>query len=216
MAHRGCSRRQRRLLIGDRDDRGPGGGANAGAADLHPRPDADFRVRRVDRDPGIGVGIKSHVGGAPPAATLDAALIGRLRHVLAEPAARSEPGGLTQVFARGIDQEGCPSHRQDPRRRRGPLPPTESPWSPLDVTKVIPVWPAGVLKWPFKPSSFDVSAPPQLIETATTPGWFRATSTAASNSLVLSDFASTTMMFAPGAIACATRHPAPPPAPSRS
>ncbi len=81
--------------------------------------------------------------------------------------------------------------------------PPSVPWSPLALIKVIPVWPAGVVKWLSLTVWFDVSAPPQLIEIATTPGTLRAVSTAVSKSLVLSDLASTTTIVAPGAMACA-------------
>jgi hypothetical protein len=68
---------------------------------------------------------------------------------------------------------------------------------------VTPAWPWGVVNVESSDSSFDISLPPQLIDTATTPGRALATFTAAVRSRIDALFASTRTMLAWGAIACA-------------
>ena len=81
--------------------------------------------------------------------------------------------------------------------------PFQEPSSPEAVTNVTPECPADVVKrlsYDFSPRN---SPPPQLSDTAETPGWLRAVFTAVVRSPRLSDFASTSSMLAPGAMACA-------------
>ena len=51
---------------------------------------------------------------------------------------------------------------------------TGAPLSPDEARKVTPAWPAGVVKVLSEPASPPHSPPPQLMETATTPGWAAA------------------------------------------
>src|SRR5271157_5027309 len=78
--------------------------------------------------------------------------------------------------------------------------PCFDPLSPLAVTKVTPLCPAGVVKNWSKVVSPRNSPLPQLIDTTETPGNLRARFTAFIRSLVLAEAASTTMIEAPGAI----------------
>src|SRR5947209_6960232 len=80
-----------------------------------------------------------------------------------------------------------------------------APKSPLEATKVTPAWPAGVVKalWRLDDVSEENSRAPQLMDTATTPGWLRASLTAPSKSLRLLERASTSRILAPGATAWA-------------
>ena len=68
---------------------------------------------------------------------------------------------------------------------------------------MIPVCPLGVVKIELYAVSFRNSVNPQLIEIATTPGVFRAVLIAVTSAGSVCELASTTRMFAPGAIACA-------------
>src|SRR5215469_14539579 len=61
--------------------------------------------------------------------------------------------------------------------------PPGAPLSPEEAMNLTAPWPAGVVKWEWKPVSKEPSPPPQLIDTATTPGALRAWSTPAIRSL---------------------------------
>src|SRR5437899_7236158 len=73
-----------------------------------------------------------------------------------------------------------------------------APSSPDAVTKVTPEWPLGVVKLLSQFRSRENSPPPQLIDTATTPGRDAAKRTAAFRFENESSLASTSKMFAPG------------------
>src|SRR4051812_12180135 len=73
-----------------------------------------------------------------------------------------------------------------------------APRSPAAATNVTPAWPAGVVKLLSYPDSPKNSLPPQLIETAATPGCWAAYRTAVARLLKELSFASTSKMLAPG------------------
>ena len=77
-----------------------------------------------------------------------------------------------------------------------------TPESPAEATKVIP-WPFCDVKVESRPVSPTNSELPKLIDTTDTPGCCRAELTAPNKSAPLSDRASTSRIWAPGAIACA-------------
>src|SRR5438067_2121154 len=78
-----------------------------------------------------------------------------------------------------------------------------APLSPDEATKVTPAWPAGVRNVPSELASEENSPPPQLMETATTPGCAAAKRTAVNRLPSELSAASTRRMLAIGAMACA-------------
>src|SRR5438477_649245 len=66
--------------------------------------------------------------------------------------------------------------------------------------KVTPLWPLGVVKWLSLTVSVDDSLPPQLMDTATTPGWRAAKLTAVSRLFIELSLASTRRILAPGSM----------------
>src|SRR5438552_3502186 len=78
-----------------------------------------------------------------------------------------------------------------------------APASPEEARKVTPVWPDGVTNVLSNEASLENSPPPQLMDTATTPGWRAAVVTAANRLLNELLSASTRRMLAPGAMAWA-------------
>src|SRR5437660_5940814 len=76
-----------------------------------------------------------------------------------------------------------------------------APLSPEEARKVTPPWPLGVTKVLSNPVSVLNSPPPQLMDTATTPGWPAAKLAAESRLLNELSLASTRRILAPGAMA---------------
>src|SRR6516165_3810323 len=78
-----------------------------------------------------------------------------------------------------------------------------APASPDETRKVTPACPVGVRNELSKEFSPENSPAPQLLETATTPGWRAANATAAARLERSALAASTSRIFALGAMACA-------------
>ena len=190
-------------MIGECDDRRPRRAAKTRSTHDFPRSQAREDRGLVDQNSRVGITVKANVGGAFTAGSLYRALITRLWLDAAVASTALGPGQFELVISSHIDvQRGSP-HGHTVGAVEGHSGPPAGPLSPLAATNVIPACPLGVVNVKLYKVSFRNSVNPQLIEIATTPGVFRAVLTADTSAGSDCELASTTRMFAPGAMACA-------------
>ena len=100
----GCATLGDTALVGDRDQRGPGGRRKVGVA-IDVQGCAGIVIRIVDRDTRVRIGIERDVGNGPLACALSPLLVRRLGFILAGAAIGRRPGGFAVVRIVRIERQ---------------------------------------------------------------------------------------------------------------